>query len=37
MISFAISDEHVHDAKAGKELLKSVKEATEEKASVVLY
>ena len=26
MISFAITDDHVHDAKAGKELLKSVKD-----------
>ena len=26
VISFAITDEHVHDAKAGKEMLKSVKE-----------
>lgn len=26
VISFAITDEHVHDAKAGKELLTSVKE-----------
>ena len=26
VLSFAITDEHVHDAKAGKELLKSVKE-----------
>jgi len=25
-MSFAITDDHVHDAKAGKELLKSVKD-----------
>ena len=25
-MSFAITDEHVHDAKAGKELLKSMKD-----------
>ena len=25
-MSFSITDEHVHDAKAGKELLKSVKD-----------
>ena len=26
VLSFSITDDHVHDAKAGKELLKSVKE-----------